>query len=472
LKLNTQKSSQKAPLTRPPWELESVSDPLLDTSLGRAVLQDLDDSWKELQSDRARNASISNCSLSPSASNRLQQLIEGAEFASIEYLKLLGDRLSVTTQSDPLQGCATASQALESHSISWYLRSFLVEIALEPRERHLVAAFAACVTYMRKAARCLALLRQHKQATLTPQLLSELRMGRSPLWSPSEFPSWLVFEVEQGIVIRNIQVQVAKEMLRNPKLIESSLENRCLQLQMGEGKTSVILPILCLALGNRTVFPDAVARVTVLPSLFPTVVQDLQMRIGGLLRRRIFVFPFQRVAQMSENTLPAMLKQCQQCLEDAGVIVTVPEHRLSFLLKWKLSSADEEQQGIVNGMDKILRWMDEHCIDLLDESDELLRHRFQLLYPFGARETLDGGEERWRTAQQILHVIWKKGEHIEKIVNGLGEHKIRRDPSKSKSGWSTFRVLDVKSAHMQLVEKIYDELCSSGYADFNLQTRR
>jgi len=37
-----------------------------------------------------------------------------------------------------------------------------------------------------------------------------------------------------------------------------------------------------------------------------------------------------------------------------------------------------------------------HLVDIIDESDEILRHKYQLLYAVGAQQSVDGGERRWQ----------------------------------------------------------------------------
>lgn len=69
-------------------------------------------------------------------------------------------------------------------------------------------------------------------------------------WNPFEFPETLLIEAESGIMVRKVQEQIAGEM-RHP----SSGHNAVMQLNMGEGKSSVIVPIVAvhLADGSRLV---------------------------------------------------------------------------------------------------------------------------------------------------------------------------------------------------------------------------
>ena len=64
-----------------------------------------------------------------------------------------------------------------------------------------------------------------------------------------------------------------------------------MQMNMGEGKTSVILPMLALSLCSSS---SSLVRIVVLKSLFPTNYQSLRYKLGGLLNRRIFPFACRR----------------------------------------------------------------------------------------------------------------------------------------------------------------------------------
>jgi hypothetical protein len=67
------------------------------------------------------------------------------------------------------------------------------------------------------------------------------------IWDPSAHPKWLAFEVEGQLQIRPAQYHVAQLLMQQPGAIA--------QLNMGEGKTRVILPMLALhwADGNKLV---------------------------------------------------------------------------------------------------------------------------------------------------------------------------------------------------------------------------
>jgi hypothetical protein len=79
-------------------------------------------------------------------------------------------------------------------------------------------------------------------------LLQELQVVR--VWCSAEYPEWLVFEAEGQLQIRPAQFNIADHLIHHPGSIA--------QLNMGEGKTSVILPMLALHWSKNR---DAVVRI-------------------------------------------------------------------------------------------------------------------------------------------------------------------------------------------------------------------
>jgi hypothetical protein len=79
-------------------------------------------------------------------------------------------------------------------------------------------------------------------ASLPQEILHEGHMN----WSPADFPETLLLEVEGGFLVREVQEDIAKHM-RNPP----GGCNSVLQLNCGEGKSSVIVPMVAATLADQ-----------------------------------------------------------------------------------------------------------------------------------------------------------------------------------------------------------------------------
>jgi len=114
-------------------------------------------------------------------------------------------------------------------------------------------------------------------------LVQELKNPGHTNWDPFAHPEALLLEVESGITIREVQEQIAQQM-RDPP----SGMNAVMQLNMGEGKSSVIVPIVATALANGS----RLVRVIVAKPQSKKMFQMLLSKLGGLLDRRIYHMPF------------------------------------------------------------------------------------------------------------------------------------------------------------------------------------
>ncbi|CAL8123849.1 unnamed protein product [Orchesella dallaii] len=256
----------------------------------------------------------------------------------------------------------------------------------------IVGALGVLWSELKRFNRCLALKSKKR---LRNELHNELQNRGHVNWNPFEYPEWLLLELELDIMIRPIQVEVALQMMTMP-----DGNNGVMQLNMGEGKTAVIVPMLCAALAGE----GSLCRVTVLRSIFKTNLNILSFALGGLLNRRIYTFPYRRDMEISRSCLDMILQAYQECLKFRGVVLTLPEYRLSFrLMAYDRTLKANHELGvkflsIENGLRKYAR-------DIMDESDELLNVKYQLVYTVGSQVPVDGGKLRWITCQKLLKKV-------------------------------------------------------------------
>ncbi|CAL8124875.1 unnamed protein product [Orchesella dallaii] len=234
------------------------------------------------------------------------------------------------------------------------------------------------------------------------------------------------------MMIRPIQVDVAKQMMNMP-----DGKNGVMQLNMGEGKTSVIVPMLCATLANES----TLCRVTVLNSIFKTNLKILSFAIGGLLNRRVYTVPCRRDMDIGSACLQRINDAYSECLKMNGVVLTRPEHRLSFRLK----IYDQIVKGNVAHGLKFLdteNWVRKLARDILDESDELLSVKYQLVYTIGTQVPIDGGDLRWKTCQKILKMV---AEIADDLYEKFGSSVLEYNPTEreeSPEKFNHFRLLN------------------------------
>ena len=191
-----------------------------------------------------------------------------------------------------------------------------------------------------------------------------LNVGRE--WSAPAHPEWLVYEVEQQLQIRRVQYIIAQFLVDHPCAIT--------QLNMGEGKTRVVIPMLLLCLAQ----PNTLMRLNFLSPLLGEAFHFLHRHItASLMSRPIYLMPFNRDVKLDRDRVQMMRQSLLQCQASLGAVCVAPEHRLS--LKLKSDELRLEGTKAASSVLQLLQALDEiPAIDILDESDELLRHKYQV----------------------------------------------------------------------------------------------
>ncbi|KAL4782195.1 hypothetical protein BJX76DRAFT_359187 [Aspergillus varians] len=262
-------------------------------------------------------------------------------------------------------------------------------------------------------------------------------------WDPSDFPDWILLEIDTNIQIRPEQVIVALEMIS-----PTSGSNSVLQMNMGQGKTSVIMPMVAAVLANG----EMLNRLLVPKALLTQAAQILQSRLGGLLGRDLIHIPFSRRTRTSVSVVQEYYGLHSDMLQASGIILGVPEHILSFKLSGLQHLADSKLTKAVE-MIETQEWMDEVCRDVLDECDFTLAVKTQLIYPCGSQLMVDGHPDRWEAAMTILGLV---GHHVKDLAR---EYPNSIDLLQRNSTGFPVMYLLRKDVEDALVSKIAEDIC-------------
>ncbi|CAD7926809.1 unnamed protein product, partial [Amoebophrya sp. A120] len=276
------------------------------------------------------------------------------------------------------------------------------------RDQHALAKilvkYAEAMRSLQRTRRCLRLL----QKGWTAHLLRELENPGGHGWSPAEYPEFLAFEVDNDLCIRENQAAVAFHMLESPA------GNTLTQLNMGEGKSAVIMPII-LAVAARPQSQNIV-RATVLHSLYATNAAAWQNALGGVLGRRVHGLYCRRDLPLDAAEAKALRSLLLQVHKRGDVVVTVPEHRLSLENKAIELGSEESIHHDPDAAEKLLDVVDllaKHGREFLDESDEILSPKYQLIYTLGASAEVDGGALRWAVHSAIIRSVGRHAKSLQ-----------------------------------------------------------
>ncbi|PPQ73450.1 hypothetical protein CVT26_010200 [Gymnopilus dilepis] len=233
-----------------------------------------------------------------------------------------------------------------------------------------------------------------------------------------KYPDWLLIQVQGNFITRSLQSDVAHEMI-SPQSGQSIV----LQLNMGEGKSHVIVPLVTVALSDST----KLVRVVVSKPLSRQMFHLLVERVSGLPNRRVFYLPFSRDVTMDTENIQHIRELFEECIRVKGVLLTQPEHILSFRLMVVdrlLASSPKDQKA--RDLQQIHAWLASMSRDILDESDELLHVRYQLIYTSGEQQPFDGAPDRWTTSQGVLDLVRQHMQQLDTIASFQHEVELLR----------------------------------------------
>lgn len=145
-------------------------------------------------------------------------------------------------------------------------------------------------------------------------------------------------------------------------------------------------------------------RIVVPKPLLLQTAQLLHARLGGLLGREVRHVPFSRKTSTKSSTIELFLKLHKDMQKSTGIMLTLPEHILSFMLSGLQRLSDGRTREAAT-MIKVQNWISRRSRDVLDECDNILALRTQLIYPSGSQKTVDGHPHRWEVAEALLSLV-------------------------------------------------------------------
>lgn len=320
------------------------------------------------------------------------------------------------------------------------------QVKLSAEWKAVFVTFGKAITMLQRIERLLKLAhRPDAAAQVTSDFLKELANTGHQEWDPVEQPDWLLIEIENNLLVRPVQADIASQMISPPEN-----KNSIMQLCMGEGKTSVIVPIVAAALADGS----KLVRVVVLKPLSGQMFQTLVQKLGGLVNRRIFFMPFSRGIRMGKEEINVAKQLYDECMQSGGILLVQPEHMLSFKLlglEWLYNSrhkkesksdakSDKSDEGVAQILLDTQRWLEDNSRDILDESDEILNVRHELIYTIGNPAPIQNHPDRWVIIQEIFDLI---KQHFREIDPNPGDFEVETHEQEGRFGF--IRILNMEA---------------------------
>lgn len=131
----------------------------------------------------------------------------------------------------------------------------------------------------------------------------------------------------------------------------------------------------------------------------------LRQRVCRLSNRRLFYLPFSRDVRLDRGKIQTIIDVFKDCERVGGILVCQPEHILSFQLMGLHTLCHEGDTDESRLLLDAQKWLNQHSRDVLDESDEILSVRYQLIYTVGTAKPLRGQPDRWDTLQEVFSLL-------------------------------------------------------------------
>ena len=228
-----------------------------------------------------------------------------------------------------------------------------------------------------------------------------------------------------------------------------------MQLNMGEGKSSVIVPIVAAALADDS----RLVRVIVAKPQSKQMFQMLVSKMGGLLDRRVYHMPFSRALRLGEAEANAIGSIYRECMTNGGILLVHPEHILSFKLV-SLECLISGKEAVGSSLLSTQEFFDASSRDIVDESDENFSVKFELIYTMGMQRPIELSPERWTCIQQVLDLVKMFAPSVKK------EFPVSIEVNERLPGnFPRTRVLR-PDAEQQIFGRVAERICETGLHGF------
>lgn len=259
--------------------------------------------------------------------------------------------------------------------------------------------------------------------------------------------SW---KLKKKIRIRKVQEEIASEMRLRP----DGKENTVMQLNMGEGESSVIVPIVAAALADSS----RLVRIIVAKPQSKQRFEMLLLKLSGMLGRGIYHLPFSRALKLTSREAEDILKMCQECMKNKGVLLVQPEQILSLKLMC-LECIITEKTDVAQSLLKIQQLFSQYARDIVDESDENFSVKSELIYTMGDPKPVQLSPDRWMVIHEILDMVRQYSPEIKRAFPLV---EIGSCPN---GGFPRTRIAH-HDAQKELVLRIARTICQQGLLGF------
>jgi hypothetical protein len=174
---------------------------------------------------------------------------------------------------------------------------------------------------------------------------------------------------------------------------------------------------------------------------------------------------------MNKSLVDTISRLYERCVAEGGVLVAQPEHILSqklmhidLLLTPHGDSEQSEERSVAHKLGELQDWMASISRDVLDESDEILHVRYQLVYTAGQQMPVDDHPNRWAIIQQVFGSLQAHATNIH--ADSPKKFEFARLDT-TRRGFPIIRVLD-SSVFREMAKLIIDDASEGRLSNLKL----
>lgn len=179
-----------------------------------------------------------------------------------------------------------------------------------------------------------------------------------------------------------------------------------------------------------------------------------------MVNRWIYHTPFSRKTPTDAGALDQLFSLWDECISSRGILLLQPEHIQSFKLLGleRLSCYDEYT---ASRLIERSRTMQRESRTVIDESDEVLDVKTQLIYTIGLQQPMDGHSDRWRLTQSLFDLV-------DRCISRMRTDDNLFDLTRTHPG--SFPTINFKLGRFSdtLLEKVVDEIAAGQLEGFHL----
>ena len=123
-----------------------------------------------------------------------------------------------------------------------------------------------------------------------------------------------------------------------------------------------------------------------------------------------------------------------------------------------------DASGSAPRWENLQKWINSHTRDILDESDEILHSRFQLIYTIGIQQRMDGYPNRWTITQQILRLVKDRARAISRNHSNFIEYE-----NGSPGSFPHIHVVPASDVGRRLISLIVEDVMAGRLPNFDFQ---